>query len=474
MRGEQLGGRYRLTRRMSRGGMGEVWAARDERMQRDVAVKTVAVPREATSAETFLRFRREVRSAASLPGTHTVIAHDCGEEWIDGENVLYLVMELIEGPTLRQKVAEGLPHWSQAVDWAGRIATALDAAHARGIVHRDVKPDNIMFTTGDELKVLDFGIAKFVGDSVTVSGLTATGAAIGTLAYMSPEQLRGERDLDHRSDLYSFGCVLYFMLTGRPPLRADNPYALAMMMDDEPPVPPDRFTPGIPAELSTLVMDLLARSPDGRPRTAAAVAERLRGLTHEEGARAALGRAAEARAQAVEYRAQASDVLARAQEELRAAREQADALREESRAQVERASAEFERQLKARRERVVRDEAARHATAQERLAEIEQRAEQLRREAATLRTDAERHARQIVETAERRAEGIEAGAGGAPPAWDLVRAQLDRLVEESMYIPTGELATRRDGILRQLFSIQRELTQADAAEQTDIPEQKFA
>ncbi|CAM5383438.1 hypothetical protein GCM10010329_13640 [Streptomyces spiroverticillatus] len=478
MRGERLGGRYRLTRRLGRGGMGEVWAAHDERMLRDVAVKLVATPKGPAEAETSLRFRREVRSAASLPGRHTVVAHDCGEEWLDGENVLYLVMELIEGPTLRDKVAEQLPHWSQAAHWGSQIAAALGAAHARGIVHRDIKPANVMFTAADELKVLDFGIAKFVGDSVTVSEITGTGGIVGTPAYMSPEQLRGLRDLDHRSDLYSFGCVLYYMLTGRPPLSAENPFALAMMQDHEPPVPPDRFTAGVPAELSRLVMGLLARNPDGRPRTAEPVVEQLRTLAAgrtEQGTRrkwsraepvwsspgtAGLWNAYATRDHLAEAKAEAARVRDETQEELRAAREEADALLAASREQVARAAAEFERQLQARRERAERDETARHAKAQERLAEIEGRAEQLRLEAERLFTDAERRARQVVEAAQSRAKGIAPRA--EMPELASARAQLDRLVQESMYLPTDELAGRRDGILRQLFSIQRELAQSEA------------
>ncbi|MGW1910994.1 serine/threonine-protein kinase [Streptomyces sp. NPDC002076] len=177
MRGEILDGRYELVERLGRGGMGQVWAARDTRMHREVAVKLVTALPRIGEHETFLRFRREIRSAAQLPGRYTVIAHDCGEAVLDDERVLYMVMERLTGRTLYDEVVQERPSWRRAVAWARQVAAALDAAHRQGIVHRDIKPENVMFDAEGDLKVVDFGIAKFLGDTVLVSGLTGTGVA---------------------------------------------------------------------------------------------------------------------------------------------------------------------------------------------------------------------------------------------------------------------------------------------------------
>ncbi|MFD0428880.1 serine/threonine-protein kinase [Streptomyces zhihengii] len=211
-----LDGRYELTERLGRGGMGQVWSARDERMQREVAVKLVTAVPDAGDEETFHRFQREIRSAANLPGRHTVTAHDCGEAVIDDEPYLYMVMERLTGRTLAQEIRRARPPWRTAVRWGYQVASALHAAHTLRIVHRDIKPENVMFAADGDVKVLDFGIAKFLGDTARAGGFTRTGVPMGTLLYMSPEQARGDTAVDHRTDLYSLGCLLYFMLTGRP------------------------------------------------------------------------------------------------------------------------------------------------------------------------------------------------------------------------------------------------------------------
>lgn len=180
--GERLDGRYALDRLIGDGGMGQVWSAWDERMQREVAVKVVTGLYGADEAELFARFRREIRLAADLPGRHTVIAHDCGEATVDGARQPYLVMELLTGRTLLETVRERRPSPAEAVAWAGQMATALTVAHARRIVHRDIKPHNVMFSADGELKVLDFGIAKFLGDTVLGGSITRTGKQVGTLS----------------------------------------------------------------------------------------------------------------------------------------------------------------------------------------------------------------------------------------------------------------------------------------------------
>ncbi|WP_329623915.1 protein kinase [Streptomyces sp. NBC_01255] len=425
MRGTVLDGRYELETRLGRGGMGQVWSALDRRMQRDVAVKLVTALPDMGEEETFLRFRREIRSAASLPGRHTVVAHDCGATEIDGERALYLVMERLTGRTLTRAVQAERPHWRVVVDWARQLATALDAAHSRRIVHRDIKPDNVMFAEDGDLRILDFGIAKFLGDTLRTGGLTGTGVAIGTLLYMSPEQALGERTVDHRTDLYSLGCVLYFALTGRAPFAADNMLGLINQKLHGTEVPPHHHAPGIPAELSALVMHLLARSPADRPESAAAVLARVGELTAP--AVSGTGDVEDERAR----------ILAEAHRHAQAKRAAADALFEETRTKASQAAAEFETLLKQRREQSVRDLAARQAKAEERLAEIEHRAEQLSREALKLRTDSERRARLTVETAQR--EGAEIVAEANAEA-DRIRTEAEREV--------AALTDRRDANTR--------------------------
>ncbi|MEV7562965.1 serine/threonine-protein kinase [Streptomyces sp. NPDC089795] len=286
MRGELLDGRYRLEERLGGGGMGEVWAAEDLRMRRPVAVKLVRTVPGTAAAEVEQRFTHEVRSAANLPHQHTVTVHDCGEAVLSGGRLLYLVMERLDGRTLAQVfrgagsaasaggagAAAAVP-WYDVADWARQIATALGAAHERGIVHRDIKPQNVMLTGTGVIKVLDFGLAKFLGETLRLADLTATGTAMGTLAYMSPEQCRGDSGIDHRTDLYSLGCLLYEGLTGQPPFTNPAPHALLYQQVYESPPP---LAPGTaPAGITDLVMFLLAKHPAHRPPDAATVVREL-------------------------------------------------------------------------------------------------------------------------------------------------------------------------------------------------------
>ncbi|WP_442816609.1 protein kinase domain-containing protein [Streptomyces sp. NBC_01304] len=432
-RGERLDGRYALDRLIGDGGMGQVWSAWDERMQREVAVKVVTGLYGADEAELFARFRREIRLAADLPGRHTVIAHDCGEATVDGARQPYLVMELLTGRTLLETVRERRPSPAEAVAWAGQMATALTAAHARRIVHRDIKPHNVMFSADGELKVLDFGIAKFLGDTVLGGSITRTGKQVGTPLYMSPEQARGERTIDHRADLYSLGCVLYFMLTGESPFEADNVVTFHYRQA-QPVVPPSELAEGIPAALEELVLALLEHEPGRRPESAAEVGFRLRALERQL--------PGPVDAYVSERRAEADRIVAQAQEYVRSQRDAADALFEETRSKAAQAAADFETNIHKRRVQAERHLAERQALAEKRLTEIEHRAEQLRLEAQKLRVDAEGRARQTVGAAQQQAADIVADAN----------AKADQEYEESQQ-ELAELSGRRGSIQAQLAHV---------------------
>jgi hypothetical protein len=258
------------------GGMGQVWAAEDERMRRDVAVKVVHPQYGAGEAEGRDRFEREVQLAARLTHQNIVTVHDWGEVLVGGRQTLYLVMELVDGVSLEKRFKGPAPvPWPLAVGWGAQIAQALHAAHRKGVVHRDIKPANVLLTPDGTLKVLDFGIAKFLGDTVGARKLTAPGVLLGTPAYMSPEQIDALGPIDRRSDLYSLGCLLYHAVTGSPPFGGDSQWSVVLKHKQETPTPPSRSAPGIPAALNGLIMGLLEKHPEDRPFDAAAVHETL-------------------------------------------------------------------------------------------------------------------------------------------------------------------------------------------------------
>ncbi|MFI1888649.1 serine/threonine-protein kinase [Streptomyces jumonjinensis] len=263
-------GRYRLLEVIGRGGMGEVWSAVDESLGRRVAVKCLKPPSPEHDASftTVLRerFRREARVAAALQHRGVTVVHDFGEY----EGVLYLVMELLEGRNLSQLLDENdrrpLPV-HEVVDIAEQVADALAYTHERGIVHRDLKPANIMRLTDGTVKICDFGIAR-LGEGISVSArLTGLGVAMGTPHYMSPEQIGGGQ-VDHRSDLYSLGCVLYEIATGVPPFDHEDAWAVLVGHRDTPPQPLHTHRDGIPDHFQRVVLDLLAKTPEGRPADA--------------------------------------------------------------------------------------------------------------------------------------------------------------------------------------------------------------
>jgi eukaryotic-like serine/threonine-protein kinase len=266
----RLGDRYELSDVLGRGGMAEVHLGRDVRLGRSVAVKTLRT--DLARDPTFqARFRREAQSAASLNHPAIVAVYDTGEDIVNGIALPYIVMEYVDGSTLRELLQSGrrlLPE--RALEITGGICRALDYSHRQGIVHRDIKPANVMLTRNGEVKVMDFGIARAVAD--TAATMTATSAVIGTAQYLSPEQARGER-ADARSDIYSTGCLLYELLTGRPPFVGDSPVSVAYQHVREDPVPPSQLDPEIPPVCDAIVLKALAKNPENRYQTAGEMRE---------------------------------------------------------------------------------------------------------------------------------------------------------------------------------------------------------
>ncbi|MER6462076.1 tetratricopeptide repeat protein [Streptomyces sp. NPDC001288] len=270
-------GRYRLLDLIGRGGMGEVWRARDESLGRQVAVKCLTPPgphHDQAFADVLReRFRREARVAAALSHRGVTVVHDFGE--YDG--VLYLVMELLDGRDLSRLMADNrhrpLPV-GDVVDIAEQVAAALAHTHGQGIVHRDLKPANIMMLTDGTVKLCDFGIARLGHDIGLTSRLTGTGIAMGTPHYMSPEQIGGA-EVDRRSDLYSLGCVLYEIATGAPPFDLADAWAVLIGHRDTPPAPPRTHRADLPGWFEELVLDLLAKRPEQRPFDARELSRRI-------------------------------------------------------------------------------------------------------------------------------------------------------------------------------------------------------
>jgi len=261
-----LGGRYELDGIVGRGGMAEVYRARDIRLDRIVAVKTLR--EDLARDQTFqARFRREAQSAASLNNPSIVAVYDTGEDNTGGSHIPYIVMEYVDGRTLRDLLREDrrlLPE--RALEITDGVLRALDYSHRSGIVHRDIKPGNVMLTRSGQVKVMDFGIARAVSDAQAT--MTQTAQVIGTAQYLSPEQARGER-VDARSDLYSTGCLLYELLTGRPPFLGDSPVAIAYQHVRENPVPPSRVDPEVPPWADAIVLRAMAKDPRDRYQSAA-------------------------------------------------------------------------------------------------------------------------------------------------------------------------------------------------------------
>jgi serine/threonine-protein kinase len=248
--------------------MAEVYRARDLRLDRTVAIKTLRT--DLARDQTFqARFRREAQSAASLNNPSIVAVYDTGED-LDlstGAPVPFIVMEYVDGRTVRDLLIEGhrlLPE--RTLEITSGVLRALEYSHQAGIVHRDIKPGNVMVTRNGDIKVMDFGIARAMSDAQAT--MTQTAQVIGTAQYLSPEQARGER-VDARSDLYSTGCLMYELLTGRPPFTGDSPVAIAYQHVRENPIPPSRLDPSLPPWADSIVLKAMAKSPNDRYQSAA-------------------------------------------------------------------------------------------------------------------------------------------------------------------------------------------------------------
>jgi serine/threonine-protein kinase len=262
-----LGGRYQLERQVGRGGMAEVYAGRDTRLGRTVAVKVLKTDL-ARDPSFQSRFKREAQSAASLNHPAIVAVYDTGDEQVAGAggHLPFIVMEYLQGRTLKEVLAEhGRLNVEDSLRVTAGVLDALQYSHRNGIVHRDIKPANVMVTDAGEIKVMDFGIARAITD--TGATMTGTNAVLGTAQYLSPEQAKGET-VDNRSDLYSTSCLLYELLTGRPPFVGDSPVSLAYQHVGEQPQPPSALVPGLPADLDRVVMRGLSKDRTQRYQSA--------------------------------------------------------------------------------------------------------------------------------------------------------------------------------------------------------------
>lgn len=268
--GRMLAGRYRVGALIGRGGMSDVHVGTDTRLGRQVAIKLLK-PQLATDPSFRMRFRQEAQSAARMAHPTIVRVFDAGEETVRDQSghevqLPFIVMEHVEGRLLKDIIHEGPLEPLAAARVIEGVLTALEYSHRAGVVHRDIKPGNIMITTGGQVKVMDFGIARAVSESATT--VAQTTAILGTASYFSPEQAKGEV-VDARTDLYSTGVVLFELLTGRPPFRGDTPVAVAYQHVSERPVKPSVINPKVSPALDTVVLHALAKDRTVRYQTAA-------------------------------------------------------------------------------------------------------------------------------------------------------------------------------------------------------------
>jgi serine/threonine-protein kinase len=251
--------RYEMVRHIARGGMAQVYLARDLMLDRPVALK-VLFPELSVDQSFVERFRREAKAAANLSHPNIVSIYD----WGQGGSTYYIVMEYVDGPTLSSVLKQGPLQPERAAAIAASVAAALDFAHRRGVIHRDVKPGNVLIDDRGQVKVADFGIARAVGTS---EDLTQTGSVMGTATYFSPEQAQGY-SVDPRSDVYSLGVVLYEMAVGKPPFTGDNPVSIAYKHVKEAPAQPSSVNAAIPAGLEAIILKAMAKDPESRYQSA--------------------------------------------------------------------------------------------------------------------------------------------------------------------------------------------------------------
>ena len=265
-----LAGRYRLGELLGRGGMAEVYRGTDARLGRTVAVKLLR-PSLANDPAFRTRFRQEAQAAAKMAHPTIVRVFDAGEETVSDPSgvevqIPFIVMEFVEGRLLRELIADGPLPAAEAARILHGVLTALEYSHRAGVVHRDIKPGNIMLTSAGQVKVMDFGIARAISESSAT--IAQTSAILGTAQYFSPEQARGEA-VDARTDLYSAGIVLYELLTGRAPFRADTAVAVAYQHVSEAPVPPSTLVPAVSPAMNAVVLRSLAKDRFERYQSAA-------------------------------------------------------------------------------------------------------------------------------------------------------------------------------------------------------------
>ena len=261
-----LGNRYEVGDLLGRGGMAEVHLGRDTRLGRTVAIKLLRT--DLARDPTFqARFRREAQSAAALNHPAIVAVYDTGEEMsATGEKLPFIVMEFVNGRTLKEVLAqEQRLQPRRALEIIADIDAALEFSHRHGIIHRDIKPGNVMITQNGQVKVMDFGIARALASGATT--MTQTSAVIGTAQYLSPEQARGEA-VDARSDVYAAGCVLFELVVGHPPFVGDSPVSVAYQHVREDPRAPSDINPDVPRDIDAIVLKALAKNPVNRYQSA--------------------------------------------------------------------------------------------------------------------------------------------------------------------------------------------------------------
>ncbi|WP_428267953.1 serine/threonine-protein kinase [Haliangium sp.] len=260
--GQVLAKRYRVERLLGRGGMGAVYLAHDEALNEQVALKVISAAWYHDQQTLIARFRREVAAARKVSSPNVIRIHDLGEA---PGGLLYISMEYFEGQTLSEVVTARGPLGKRDLrDIIGQVCDGLGAAHRADVVHRDLKPQNVLVGERNAVKIIDFGLAK----SGIMSGVTATGLLLGTPHYMSPEQVRG-KDVDSRTDIYALGALAYYAVTGRPPFDGDNPIAVSFAHLSETPLAPRQLNPNVSRDLERAILEALAKDPSERPPDAA-------------------------------------------------------------------------------------------------------------------------------------------------------------------------------------------------------------